>query len=59
MAKRHVLVDLTKCHTLQQPKSEINWDFCALCQLHAGEALQCPAKFSRKPLGVDYVSLAN
>lgn len=59
MAKRHMLVDLTKCHTLKQPKSQINWDFCALCQLDTSEALQCPAKSSKKPAGVGYVSLAN
>ena len=39
MAKRHVLVDLDKCPMPKKPKSQMNWDLCALCQLDINEVL--------------------
>lgn len=57
MAKRHMLVDFT---TPKQPKSEQNWDLCALCQSDTGEALQCPENSTTKnKRGIGYITLAN
>ncbi len=36
----------------------INWAICVLCQLVKGEALQCPARSSKAPIGSGYASLA-
>ena len=39
MAKRHVLVNLDKCPMPKKPKSQMNLDLCALCQLDINEVL--------------------
>ena len=58
MAKRHLLIDSREKIPPKQPKTATNWDLCALCQISTSEALQCPAKSTKKPTGAGYVSLA-
>ncbi len=56
MSKRHELIHVGT----PAPKKvcTINWAICVLCQLVKGEALQCPARSSKAPIGSGYASLA-
>ena len=58
--KQHVLVDPALTSTPNQPKSSyaINWELCVLCQTATDDALQCPARSSKPPVGSGYISLA-
>lgn len=60
MSKRHVLIDPAQPTTSKQSKLHCptNWELCALCQVETREALQCPARSSKPPVGSCYVSLA-
>ena len=35
-----------------------NWGICVLCQEVTREALQCPARSTKVPIGSGYISLA-
>ena len=58
--KQHVLVDpaLTSTPNQTKPSYAINWELCVLCQTATDDALQCPARSSKAPVGSGYISLA-
>lgn len=59
MAKRLILVDpTTPKPKYPKPAGTTNWELCVLCQKEIGEALQCPAKSTKAPIGSGYKSLA-
>ena len=58
--KGHALVNPALSSTPKQPKptSAINWLQCVLFQTETDETLQCPARYSKLPVGSGYTSLA-
>lgn len=60
MPKRHMLIDPTDSPTSKHSKhnSFTNWELCVLCQVETAEALQCPVRSSKQPVGNGYKSLA-
>ncbi|RXM99009.1 Complexin-1 [Acipenser ruthenus] len=57
MAKR--LVDPTTPKPKHpKPAGTTNWELCVLRQKETGEALQCPAKSTKAPIGSGYKSIA-
>lgn len=58
MAKRHTLVD-SPCMPVPKRVGTTNWDLCVFCQRNTKTALECPARSSKPPIGIGYVSLAN
>ena len=59
--KRHAVVNPALSSTLKQPKptSALNRELCVFCQTETNEALQCPARSSKLPVGSGYMSLAD
>ena len=60
MPKHHILIDPSKPMTPKRckPPPSINWDICVLCKEVTNDALQCPFKSTKQPIGSGYASLA-
>ena len=56
MSKRHVVIHASTPAPKQACTT--NWAICVLCQQVTREALQCPARSSKAPIGSGYTSLA-
>ena len=56
MSKRHVVIHAGTPAPKQACAT--NWAICVLCQQVTQEALQCPARSSKAPIGSGYTSLA-
>ena len=56
MSKRYVVIDA--CTPAPKQACTTNWAICVLCQRVTREALQCPARSCKAPIGSGYTSLA-
>ena len=61
MAKNYTLIDATTptpCTCTPKKPCITNWNLCVLCQEDTKEALECPARSTKAPVGCGYKSLA-